>query len=73
MFRVHLAEGYPLLSVTLKMILETQPKVIVSVQSAPAFYSEIRLLIVSVLQYFDLYEFVKKDLLLNSKLNPCES
>ena len=34
MFRVHLAEGYPLLSATLKMILEAQPNVMVSGQSA---------------------------------------
>lgn len=34
MFKVHLAEGYPLLSVTLKMLLETQPNVIVSGQSS---------------------------------------
>lgn len=34
MFKVHLAEGYPLLSATLKMILEAQPNVMVSGQSA---------------------------------------
>lgn len=34
MFKVHLAEGYPLLSLTLKMIFEAQPNVIVSGQSA---------------------------------------
>jgi DNA-binding NarL/FixJ family response regulator len=34
MFKVHLAEGYPLLSVTLKMILEAQPNVMVSGRSA---------------------------------------
>lgn len=33
MFKVHLAEGYPLLSKTLKMILEAQPNVMVSGQS----------------------------------------
>lgn len=34
MFKVHLAEGYPLLSETLKMILEAQPNVIVSGQTS---------------------------------------
>lgn len=34
MFKVHLAEGYPLLSVTLKTILEAQPGKTVSGQSA---------------------------------------
>jgi DNA-binding NarL/FixJ family response regulator len=33
MFRVHLAEGFPLLSITLKAVLEAQPNVTVSGQS----------------------------------------
>lgn len=36
MFKVHLAEGYPLLSETLKTILEAQPGITVSGQSASA-------------------------------------